>query len=171
MIAEEEEELEEGQLARPPAEDVGDAPAEAEAGEGDSDDEEDQSVAAREDAHRDDGEAPPTPFSVPSGWKVVDEKPGNVLPRTLIPDGVGVRVMWNWPASGWSVGQVACRYNGKFKDEANYTVWYSDTQTKGFHMFAVGTHVLAADAPTAPAGAWVIVQPPGGYDSDADDAA
>ena len=31
--------------------------------------------------------------------------------------------------------------------------------------------VLAADAPTAPAGAWVIVQPPGGYDSDADDAA
>jgi hypothetical protein len=114
-------------------------------------------VAAREDAHRDDGEAPPTPFSVPSGWKVVDEKPGNVLPLTLIPDGVGVRVMWNWPASGWSVGQVACRYNGKFKDEANYTVWYSDTQTKGFHMFAVGTHVLAADAPTAPAGAWVIV--------------
>jgi hypothetical protein len=128
-------------------------------------------VAAREDAHRDDGEAPPTPFSVPSGWKVVDEKPGNVLPLTLIPDGVGVRVMWNWPASGWSVGQVACRYNGKFKDEANYTVWYSDTQTKGFHMFAVGTHVLAEDAPTAAAGAWVIVQPPDGYDSDADDAA
>ena len=27
------------------------------------------------------------------------------------------------------------------------------------------------DAPTAPAGTWVIVQPPDGYDSDADDAA
>ena len=62
MVAEEEEEPEEGQLALPPAEDVGDAPAEAEAGEGDSDEEEDQSVAAREDAHRDDGEAPPTPY-------------------------------------------------------------------------------------------------------------
>ena len=87
--------------------------------------------------------------------------------------GIGQRPCPIVPAqvSGWCVGQVACRYNGKFKDEANYTVWYSDTQTKGFHMFAVGTHVLAADAPTAPAGAWVIVQPPGGYDSDADDAA
>jgi hypothetical protein len=93
VVAEEEEEPEEGQLALPPAEEVGDAPAEAEAGEGDNDDEEGQSVAAREDAHRDDGEAPPAPFSVPSGWRVVDEKPGNVLPRTLIPDGVGARIM------------------------------------------------------------------------------
>jgi hypothetical protein len=63
------------------------------------------------------------------------------------------------------------------KDEANCnspttpSVWYSDTQTKGFHMFAVETHVLAADGPAAPGGAWLIVKPPEGYDSDADDAA
>ena len=48
-------------------------------------------------------------------------------------------------------------------------VWYSDTQTKGFHMFAFGTCVSGADAPTAPSGAWLIVRPPEGYDADADE--
>ena len=77
--------------------------------------------------------------------------PPTTMPRHMIDK----MVMWNWPSWGWCVGRVTTRYTGQFKDEANYTVSYDDTETKGFHMFELATHALGEDAPSAKPGAWL----------------
>lgn len=91
---------------------------------------------------------------MPEGWKV-GVAPPDVMPRHMVDQ----MVMWNWPSWGWCVGKVTTRYNGKFRDEANYTVWYDDTETKGFHMFELDSHVLEAAAPTAKPGSWLTLEP------------